>query len=354
MKPFHPLSTVDQLAAHLREEILTGGVDGGMPGVLRLKRELGVGSKTVVAALEVLKREGLLETAGKRRRSRVLGNESRKRQGLKVHILLYEKSQAHGELIVQLGHQLEQRGHRVVHAPKSLSELKFDVTRVAQMVEKTDADAWIVQAGSRPVLEWFSTREVPTFALFGRQSQLPIASLATVKAPAVAEALRKLVSLRHHRIVMLVREERRKPTPGFLERRILEEMTKLGIQTGPYNLPDWEETAEGLHHCLESLFRITPPTALLISESALFFSVQQFFSEKRITVPHDVSLVCMEDHPAFEWFHPQVSHVFNDTKRWVPRMVQWVENIAKGKEDTRETLFPGVFIEGGTIGPAKA
>jgi DNA-binding GntR family transcriptional regulator len=64
LKPFHAKSTVEQLAAHLREEILLGGLGGGMPGVGKLVRHLGVGTQTVVAALEVLKQEGLLEGHG--------------------------------------------------------------------------------------------------------------------------------------------------------------------------------------------------------------------------------------------------------------------------------------------------
>jgi hypothetical protein len=57
MKPFHAKSTVEQLAAYLREEILSGGLGGGMPGVGKLVRQLGVGTQTVVAALEILKQD---------------------------------------------------------------------------------------------------------------------------------------------------------------------------------------------------------------------------------------------------------------------------------------------------------
>ena len=47
MKPFHAKSTVEQLAAQLREEILSGALEGGMPGVGKLVRHLGVGTMTV-------------------------------------------------------------------------------------------------------------------------------------------------------------------------------------------------------------------------------------------------------------------------------------------------------------------
>jgi LacI family transcriptional regulator len=351
MKPFRSLSAAEQLAAHLREEIQSGGLDGDMPGVAQLVRRLGVGTKTVVAALESLKHEGILEGNGERRRSRIAEADSGKKTGLRIRLLLYEESDAHSELIVQLGFWLEQRGHKVAHAAQTLTALKFDVKRVARMVEMNDGDAWIVQAGSRPVLEWFAKRSVPAFALFGRQSQLPMASLATLKSPAVAESLRRLVALGHRRIVMLVREERRKPTPGLLERRFLEELGNLGIETGAYNLPDWEDNAEGFRKGLDSLFRHTPPTALFLSEPALFFACQQYSLGKGLVVPRDVSLITLDDHPAYEWFEPEVSHIRTDTRRWVPRVVQWADNVANGKEDRRETLIRAEFVEGGTIGP---
>lgn len=354
MKPFHAKSTVEQLAAHLREEIVSGGLGSGMPGVAKLVRQFGVGTQTVVAALEILKQEGLLEGHGERRRCRIVAADSGKRTGLRICILLYEESDAHDEHTLELQRRLAERGHRVEVAGKTLTELRFDVSRVARLVEKTGGDAWVVRAGPRPVLEWFAARSVPAFAMFGRQSNLPMASLATLKSPAVAQALQRLVGLGHQRIVMLVREDRRKPTPGLFERRFLEELERLGIETGAYNLPDWEDDSQGFHRCLDSLFRHTPPTALLPSEPSLFFATQQYLLGRGVVVPRDVSLISLDDHPAFEWFKPEVSRIHTDTRRWVSRVVQWVENVANGKEDRRETLIRAEFVEGGTIGPAPA
>lgn len=353
MKPFRPSSAVDQLAAHLREEMRSGGLEGGMPGVARLVRELGLGTKTVVGAMEILKQEGLLEATGMRRRNRIVPADNGKRRGLRIRILLYETSDAHDEHTLDLQHRLEARGHQVTFVTKTLTELRFDVNRVARLVEKTGGDAWVIRAGPRPVLEWFASQSIPAFAMFGRQTNLPMASLATLKSPAVAEVLRRLVDLGHRRIVLLVREERRKPNPGLFERRFLEELERLGIETGAYNLPDWEDDAQGLHRCLDSLFRHTPPTALLASEPALFFATQQYLLGKRIVVPLDVSLVALDSHPAFEWFEPEVSHIHTENRRWVPRIVQWAENVANGREDHRETLIRSQFVEGGTIGPVR-
>ena len=177
--------------------------------------------------------------------------------------------------------------------------------------------------------------------------------LATLKSPALATVLQRLVDLGHSRIVLMVREERIKPTIGTLERRYLESLEKLGLKVSSYNLPHWENDRKSFHRCLDSLFRHTPPTALLLSEAPLFFATQQHLASKGLATPRDVSLVALDDHPAFAWFEPEVSRIRNDTRRWVPRMVRWAENVANGKKDQRETLILGEFVEGGTVGPAR-
>ncbi len=352
MKPFRSISAVEQLAAHLREEIASGGWRDAMPGVAKLSLALGVGTRTVVAALQILKREGLLEGDGERRRSRIVAAGTGKPRGLRIRILQYDIDDAHDEHVIGLRFRLEEKGHHVAVAPKTLSELKFDVKRVARMVEKTGGDAWVVRSGSRPVLEWFAARSVPTFAMFGRQTGIPMASVANVKSPALAEALRRLVDLGHRRIVLLTREDRRKPIPGLMERRFLDELQRLGIPVGAYNLPEWEDHRDSFQRCLQGLFRHTPPSALIFSEPTFLFATQQFLTRRRLSVPEHVSMIALDDHPAFRWFVPEVSRIQTDGRRWVARIVDWADNVANGREDRRETLIRSKFFKGETIAAA--
>ena len=73
-----------------------------------------------------------------------------------------------------------------------------------------------------------------------------------------------------------------------------------------------------------------------------------------MAVPRDVSLIALDDHPAFGWFEPNVSYIRTETRLFVPRIVRWAENVANGREDRRETLIRAEFVEGGTIGPARS
>ncbi len=254
---------------------------------------------------------------------------------------------------VELLHLLNKAGHNASFAHRNLLELGMNPSRVARLVNQTEADAWVVSAGSLEVLEWFSTQAVSAFALFGRLQGLPIAGIKPDKAPAFTAATRQLVGLGHRRIILLARRERRLPVPGRCEGAFLEELEAHGIRTSlPYNLPDWEESSEGFHRILDSLFRATPPTALIIEEASLFFAAQQFLLHRGLRVPEDVSLVCTDGDPHFSWCKPSIAHIHWDSAPVVRRIVRWAANMSRGNDDRRQTYTKAEFIEGGTMGPA--
>jgi DNA-binding LacI/PurR family transcriptional regulator len=101
------------------------------------------------------------------------------------------------------------------------------------------------------------------------------------------------------------------------------------------------------------LFRITPPTALIVDDYPLFVAAEQFLSRMRLRVPEDVSLVCTEDNPAFRWCRPSVARVRWDPVPVLRRVAGWANDVAKGNANLRQTFTQSEFIDGGTIGPVK-
>ena len=353
MAEWRGFSTAVQLAAWLRQELVRGRWQGKMPGVLRLAGELGVARDSVEEALRELEREGVLRGQG-RGRGRVIDLEGGgAARSLRVALMLYEAIDTHVHYIVELQHLLIEAGHQVIFAPQSLSDLRMDVQRVARMVGKIETDAWVVVAGSQEVLRWFAEQPTPALALFGRRRAVSIAGIGPDHLPAMLAALRRLIELGHRRIVTLVRPERRIPHPGHLERAILAEIAAKGIPVGPYNLPNWDGTREGLYRCLDELYQLTPPTALIIDEASIFIATQQHLARRGILAPQHVSLVCSEPDPAFAWFEPPITHIRWDSRPLVRRIVRWAANVARGKNDRRQSFTKAEFVEGGTIGPAK-
>jgi DNA-binding LacI/PurR family transcriptional regulator len=346
------LSAVEQVSGYLREELLRGRWSGQLPGVDRLAPELGVSRKTLEAALRQLEGEGLLMRHGPRRKRSIELRDSQRRSSLRVATLLYDVDDRRLDYIVDLQHELGEAGHTASLAPGTMVECGMNVERIVRMVKKTAADAWVVLAGPQSVLEWFCGQSLPVCAVFGRRRGLPMAGVGPNKSPAYIAATRALIGLGHRRIVLLARRLRRLPEPGTSERTFLAELTAHGIAAGPYHLPDWEDSVDGYHACLKSLFQITPPTALIIQEAPLFVATQQFLAARGLRVPQDVSLVCTDPDPSFAWCKPPVSHIRWDSRPVVRRIVRWAANVSHGKPDRRQTLTKAEFVPGGTVGPA--
>lgn len=345
-------SSAEQVSAHLRAELAAGRLRGVMPGVLRLEAELGVNRKTIDAALVQLEREGLLTAQGAGKRRLIVDCPVSSARSLRVAMLLSEPAESRLEYIVELHHELLAAGHITLYAPAAMTDLGMNVRRIARMVERTEADAWIVVAGSKEVLEWFAARPVPVLALFGRREGLPIAAVGPDKRTPMVAAARKLIQLGHRRIVLLVRSRRRLPQPGLAEQAFLTELAAGGVKPGEYNLPEWKETPEGLQQVLSSLFRFTPPTALLVDEPPLFAAAHQFLGTHGLRVPQDVSLICTDPDPSFTWCIPSIAHIRWDFAPVLNRVVRWAASTSKGRPDHRQILTPAEFHPGGTMGPA--
>jgi LacI family transcriptional regulator len=228
----------------------------------------------------------------------------------------------------------------------------MDVRRIVRMVKQIPADTWVVGAGSREILAWFAGQEIPIFSLFGRHADFPIAAMAPDKVPAYAAATRRLIALGHRRISVLCHRLLRLPRPAKNQQVLLDELKAAGIKTNKFNLPDWEPTSEGFTAQLNAMFHHTPPTALILDEPHLYNAALHFLAERGLRVPHDVSLICTDPDRSFIWSNPSVAHIHWDHRPVVRRIVQWVNNVALGKNDRRKSSTKANFVEGGTVGRA--
>lgn len=346
-------SVTEQVADSLSDGIRQGRWRDALPGRVALARELGVNHKTVEAALNLLEKTGMLERQGSGKGRKIKLRETNRPTAMRIVMLAYEKGDLETGYLVEIFHRLQLAGHFVSFASKTLCGVGMDVKRVARFVNQTEADAWIVVAGSREILEWFSTQREPAFGLFGQQGHVDIAVAGPNKVPAYVHFVDRLVELGHRRIVMLARSVRRLPSPGFLERLFLDHLAGHGIATSSYHLPHWDDTPEGFHRCLDSLFHHTPPTALILDEPSLFFAAQQHLATAGLIAPRDVSLVCTDQSRDFEWCRPTVAHIRWEPDSMVKRVVAWADHVGRGKEDRRKTAGRARFVEGGTIGPVR-
>lgn len=354
MSTFRIQTASEQFAAHLRGELRRGAWHGKMRGSDRLAAEYGIGPHTVEAALRQLEQEGLLANEGRRRGRRIVARRDRMAKPcLRVEILGYEPLQVNKAYTTELRRRLTAAGHEVSFSAKTLTELNMKIPRISRLVAASTADAWVVGAGSLEVLEWFAAQPKPAFALFGRRQGLPIAGVGPDQVEARRAVVRRLIQLGHRRIVLLERQSQRSGGTGTAEQAVFEVMAAHGIPSGPFNLPDWEDSAGGLERVLDELFRISAPTALIIDEAFIFHATKDHLARRGIFAPDHISLVCCDPDPTFAWCRPAISHIRWDSRPVVQRIVRWAGNVARGRKDIRQSVTPVVFVEGGTIGPVK-
>lgn len=348
-------SLTDQVTDLLRQGMAEGRWRQTLPGRDQLANELGCSHWTVETAMRRLVKEGLLVSQGPGRKRRiVLTSDVLRHKSMRIRILLYETWDRKADYLLSLLSRLQEEGHEAEFSSKTMEELGMNVNRIARYVGTIEADAWIVIAGPIDVLEWFAAQPVPAFGLFGRLNEVSLPSFAVRKVDALRDLVDRLVDYGHRRIVMIVREERRKPAPGRAEKLFLKRLQEKCIPTGPYNLPDWGDNPEELRKAIGSLFRHTPPTALIIAQPQLFFAVMQHLSSLKISAPADVSLACTDTSLNYDWCVPEVTHIHWDSRSALQRVIKWARNVSRGKDDIRKSEVNARLVLGGTIGPVPS
>ena len=357
MQPIRTLSVSEQAAEHLRKGLYEGRWGGTLPGVVQLAAEMDVAVRSMRAALRQIEAEGLIRGrgAGRSREVALPGNSKSPLRTLHIGVLPHDISISHEEkteqVLLRVKYKLESVGHTVFSTKRSQAELQHDPERIIRHIKKTPADAWIVISGSAALLEWFASQAVPVMALYGRTDGLRIARTGPDKVPPFVSATRELIALGHRRIVLITARARIKPVPGNVEQAFLDELSAHEIAASSYNLPEWEETPAGLRSLLDVLYKLTPPTALIVEETPRAIAVLGFLAERGIKVPGEVSLISADYDNSLAWFQPPLAHMQWDDNPIIRRIVRWCDAVCRGKPDHQTINFPAVFVRGGSVGP---
>ncbi len=344
---------------HLRAGFQSGRWAGPLPGVVPLAEELMVSKEILRDALKVLEEEGWIEEGGPGRRRRILEPriDSTLPRTLRIGIMLNRPLENNAtvtaKILLDIRHAIETAGHTCVFGDRSMEQMGNKVPRISRAVLAVAADAWIVCLPSGTVLEWFAAQIFPVYVLGGRLTGFPVAGSATSIAPAIEAALGALITLGHRRIVMLAATVLRKPKPIPSLEHYLTCLEANEIVPAEYHLPHFADTSAGLENCLDSLFRLTPPTALLVGQADYCVAVFAFLARNGLQVPRDVSVVFTHMDPIFALRQPPLDHFLVPVKNYISTVTRWVHAVAKGRPDNRQVILPAVYVPGGTVGPVK-
>lgn len=356
----------EQVAGLIRDGLRAGRWSARMPGQGILSKEFGVSGKTVYGALRLLMEEGLLVSDGNGRGALVTAKGSRgvpgkaTRRMLRVVVFSMPpiKDLPPGDYsdLVRLVQDLEHDGHAATLVGFPTGKDPRKTGYLARLVQETEADVWLVHMGTHEALEWFYKSGVTVLAMGGHHADLPMPKIGANLAGCVAHTVRRLTAMGHRRIVFIVPAIWRRPEPGRSVKAFVRAMEEAGIRTTEFNLPEWEESREGLARLFDSLFRVTPPTAVIGGAPHTLAGALGWMLAHGLHVPRDVSVVFAKMEHGLEWCVPglDVAVMESDDVAVWRRVRKWVSDVAEGRIHREEMSFDLKLIEGNSMGPPPA
>ncbi|WP_338288974.1 substrate-binding domain-containing protein [Luteolibacter sp. LG18] len=327
-----------------------------LPGERHLAAQLGVSRATVRNALALLTEQGHLSSPsqGLKRSVRSLPSVA-SADSLRVDLLLgrdyHTMDRGDHRFLAMLGEAISRGGHVLAHDQPDLAAVRRKHRGLGRFMNERGADARIVYLGVWEDLDWFSRQDVPVLALGGRSLGIEIDSVGIDSSLALREAMQVLTGRGHRRIALLCeRFVREAPTPGRMARAFTEELAAVSVTASPYNLPAWDETPEGLQTVLEELFRITPPTAIIVNNALALSGLLSFCNRRGLRIPEHLSVLVMESSAEIEWFRPKLGMLGGmSITDLVAGVMEWLDNPSRQDRAPGQKLLPSYFIEGESI-----
>jgi DNA-binding LacI/PurR family transcriptional regulator len=203
------------------------------------------------------------------------------------------------------------------------------------------------------VLEWFEQQSFVTIAWDGRPSHLELPGSGTNLVPAIREATRHLISLRHKRIAYLAPPLIRQPNGCTTGQAFLEELNMDDrAAASSYHLPEFSADPHGLENALKEMFRITPPTALIVGMHSYHLTVLSFLQQNHLRVPEDVSIIAAYMEAKLDWLVPRPARFHLQMDHIVRRIVKWIEDVMGGKRPAGVANYDAAYFSGPSVGPA--
>lgn len=341
----------EQLADELRRRLRLGEWGDRLPGQRVLMVQFGVSRPMLEKAVARLKVSG--ELADGRRRAAYRAVARKPGTGGTGSLLIYSLApeQHTNEALLLLERMLA-----VMPAPAD----RLRVDRILGVDEIVDR---VLRHGASHVLMAFlpTEAEAPLLAagrrllVVGRRSPGGAApTVGTDHRVLLAEAFRRVFAAGHKRLSTPV--WRKTPAFAAMVREVAAaEYARAGLPRSPeFDTPVIDDPLPGaMHDCVVKLFRITPPTALILHEFPQWMAATSVLSGLRLRVPEEVSTVLLLDAPELRSAHLAQSHFRQDTDRIVAATRTQLRRLHRGEAAPDIWVAP-IWVPGATLVPPRA
>ncbi|WP_386781212.1 substrate-binding domain-containing protein [Luteolibacter ambystomatis] len=338
-----------QLANEIRRRIEWREWTGRLPGVFRLMSEFGATRRTVEAALGMLREEGLISGPG--RRSAMLIHGPQPHVAPRGSVLIYEsppmeRSSDHLALFLILERRLPRPVQRL-HLPRGMKRSE-QLRRIAGL----EVSHAVVLDVEGELADAVKARGIRTVALGVATPPATVAAFAVCYRELVVSSLARLFDAGHTRITMPLFQ--RNPRVVARVRDIVER--EFAARDIPYsdlfNTPVVDgDTPQDLHEAIRRLWRLTPPTAIIVNHLRPFLAVFSCLASLGLRVPEHASVICLSHSAEMDAMEPEPSHFCYPVERMARAIIEALEQGAA--DASNSLLFSPAWRPGRSVAPPR-
>ena len=333
LRPYRS-SLVAETVKMMHRAIETGVWQDHLPGERTLCAQWQISRPTLRAALEGLRRDGLLEVAHGRR-TRVLARKPvHQPRSLTVGLLSPEPLHAMPPFVLlwvdELRSQLASAGHLLhVHVGRASFGRRNPAGALAALVEDAPAAVWVLYQTTDAIKRWFAGHHLPCMVV---GSGVPGIELPTVDRDYRAvcrHAVGLLAGRKHEQLALLIQQQQYggdlESEAGFHEG--LAVTRKRGV-TGRVLRHDG--TQSGLCRTLDEMLQRKPiPTALLVARSSYALTALTHLLKSGVRIPQDMALLCRDDDTFLDSTIPRMARYVVSPSTFASRVFRMVMQMVK-------------------------
>lgn len=319
-------SLVAQVADILRRDLQEGMWRDYLPGEHTLSERLQVSRPTLRAALELLRREGLiLVSQGRRRRITSKSQRLPSRVDPKVVAVVaaldfHKLSPFSLFLISELQKRLHDAGYRIEVLAKPRFTARNLDRALTNTLAQTRAACWILLGYPVGVLRWLREQQARALIVGSGWGGEPFPFIGADSLSLARHAVGVFLRHGHSRITMILPRVN-DAADSELERGFREGISLAGKHSSVTPRVVYHDTTvHGIRKTLNGIFQgPDKPSALLVARPKHVITVMSHLMDAGIRFPRDVSLISMGHDSSLDDMVPSVAHYDIDWNAFAPR-----------------------------------
>jgi len=350
-------SLVNEVTTILRKSLRAGVWGDFLPGERALSTQIRISRQTLRAALEQLRREGLIKVAPGRRRRILLQPHAPKRRAPSKQVVMLSPFPLDALrpsvifLVDELREHLAEAGfHLELHVSNRYYS-RHPFKALESLLHQKPTASWILYLATLQMQRWFLDRGLPVLVVGSSYPEIALPSVDIDYRAACRHAVGTFLGKGHRQIAFLIDNTGR---AGDQESKIgfLETIQKLEGDRPQTIVAEHNGTLRGICSKLDSLMRApTPPSAFLVANSTHVLTVIGHLLRLGVRLAEDVVLISRDDDSFLEYIVPTVARYSHPPALFARKMSRIAVQLARGASvPPKRLLLVPQLIKGDTLG----